>query len=216
MVSPWIVRNYLVFDRLIPVRDNLGLELSVSNNDCATFGLRENLRTGCFYRVHPNGSDVEATKVLALGEARYNEVRLLEGRGWIAKHSDRFMSLCVQRFVAFWFPHETESAAREMLRTGRRKERLCIYLMTLLSIVGLWITARRDAKSAAICAMWLGLFPLIYYVVQYEDRYRYPIMWVTFLLGAVPLGELIAWLWKIVHRALDPALSETLICGPSG
>jgi len=31
----------------------------------------------------------------------------------------------------------------------------------------------------------LGFIPLIYYTVEYEYRYRYPILWVTFLLGSL-------------------------------
>ena len=201
IVSPWIVRNYLVFDRVIFVRDNLGLELAVSNNDCAAFGLRTNMGSGCFQKFHPNGSVGEAAKVLALGEARYNEVRLHEAAIWIAGNAGRFMSLCAQRFVAFWLPHEDETT---ILPPGRKRERFCVYLMTFLSIIGLWVTARRDIRSAAVCAIWLGIFPIIYYVVQYEDRYRYPIMWVTMLLGAVPLSLAVQWLWNwSVGRVID-------------
>jgi hypothetical protein len=197
MVSPWIVRNYLVFDRIILVRDNLGLELSVSNNDCAAFGLRANMQSGCFQDFHPNGSVGEAAKVLAMGEARYNELRLHQAVNWIAANLSRFTSLCAQRLVAFWLPHESDNLAREMSTQGRRRERCCVYIMTFLSMIGLWVTARRDIKSAAVCAIWLGVFPIIYYVVQYEDRYRYPIMWVTFLLGAVPLSVVVEWLWNL-------------------
>jgi len=198
MVSPWIVRNYLVFDRIILVRDNLGLELSVSNNDCAVFNLSAQLEGGCFQKVHPNRSASEAARVLAMGEARYNELRLREGRNWITKNSHRFMSLCAQRFVAFWLPHETEDLTQEIFQPGHRMQRYLIYLMTFLSIIGLWVTARRDIETARVCMIWLCLYPIIYYVVQFDERYRYPIMWVTFLLGAVPLSVVIDWLWNLV------------------
>jgi hypothetical protein len=194
IVSPWIVRNYLVFHRIVFVRDNLGLELSVSNNDCAPFSLRENLAIGCLQKSHPNENVAEAGKVLAMGEARYNELRLREGIDWVTGNPHRFMSLCAQRFVAFWLPHFSEDLMREFFQDGRRA-RFPVYLMTFLSIIGMWIIARRDIKSAIVCAIWLCLFPLIYYVVQFEDRYRYPIMWVTFLLGALPLSVVIERLW---------------------
>ena len=211
MVSPWIVRNYLVFDRIILVRDNLGLELSVSNNDCAAFGVRVQIDSGCFQKVHPNGNMVEAAKVLAMGEARYNELRLHEAGHWITGNSHRFMSLCIQRLVAFWLPHDSENLSREIFQPGRRAERYSIYLMTFLSIVGLWVTARRDVKSATVCSIWLWVYPTIYYFVQFEDRYRYPIMWVTFLLGAVPLSIVIEWLWNLsIRRAIDIVDGNTI------
>lgn len=197
MVVPWMVRNYLVFDRIILVRDDLGEAVSTSNNDCAAFSLRMNLDGGCFQKVHPNASMTESEKVLAMGEARYNELRLREAGRWISGNPHRFIELSVQRFVAFWLPHESEHLTHELLRPGRRAERYCIYLMTFLSILGLLVIARRDIKSAATCAIWLCLYPVIYYVVQFEDRYRYPIMWITFLLGAVPLGIVIEWCWNL-------------------
>ena len=54
-----------------------------------------------------------------------------------------------------------------------------------------------------LCTIWLAFFPLIYYVVQYEDRYRYPIMWITFLLGALPVSLCIEWLWKYTVGSLS-------------
>ena len=206
IVSPWIVRNYLVFHKVIFIRDNLGLELAVSNNDCAAFSLRANLDSGCFQKFHPNGGVAEASKVLALGEARYNEVRLHEAALWIAGNPGRFLSLCAQRFQAFWVPHEGETVAT--LPPGRKRERLCVYLMTFLSIIGLCLAARRDPASAAVCAIWLAVFPVVYYLVQYEDRYRYPIMWVTLLLGVLPFSLAFQWLWNLSLRRVTDVMHE--------
>ena len=85
IVAPWIVRNYLVFHRFIPVRDNFGLELAVSNNDCARFGIQRNFETGCFQKEHPNANLDEAKKVLEMGEPKYNDVRLREALRWIVE-----------------------------------------------------------------------------------------------------------------------------------
>ena len=68
IVAPWIIRNYLVFDRYILVRDNLGLELTVSNSDGARFGLDVNIQSGHFDEVYPYRNIEEAEKVLAHGE----------------------------------------------------------------------------------------------------------------------------------------------------
>ena len=68
--------------------------------------------------------------------------------------------------------------------------------MTLLSGPGLVILYRRDVKSATLLISCLTVFPLVYYIVQFEYRYRYPIMWVTFLLGAVPITACVRRLSK--------------------
>ena len=203
MISPWIVRNYLIFHRVILVRDNLGTELAVSNNDCAVFGTLLNEVTHCFDKVHPNVNLEEARKVRALGEAQYNESRLHEAVSWIDNNRSRFIELLRQRFIAFWMPHESADLPRDVFQRGFRLQPYTVYTMTWLSLAGLWMQARRDIRSAVLCTIWLAFFPLIYYVVQYEDRYRYPIMWITFLLGALPISLYIEWLWKYAAGFLN-------------
>jgi hypothetical protein len=166
----------------------------VSNNDCAEFGIRKNITSGCFDSVHPNHNVSEARKVLALGEPKYNELRLGDALHWIGRHPRAFAKLSAQRFVAFWMPSETETI--HYAGSGRRLERVAIYLMTLLSGAGLVILYREDLRSAAILISCLTVFPLAYYIVPFEYRYRYPIMWVTFLLGAVPLTDCVRRLWE--------------------
>jgi hypothetical protein len=186
IVSPWVIRNYLVLHRLM-IRDDLGLELSASNNDCGQFSLRKNMDSGCFDNVHPNGSAIEAKKVLELGEVQYNDLRLREALRWIASHPARFIRLTGMRFIAFWFP--TENGTIHFAGSGRRLERVLIYLMTLLSLKGLVTLYRRDITSAAVCMSCMALYPLVYYLVAFVDRYRYPILWLTFLLGALPITK---------------------------
>ena len=189
ILTPWAIRNGVVFHRFILVRDDLGLELAVSNNNCAQFSMEQNFK-GCFQQTHPNRNVREARRVIDLGEADYNQLRFYEALSWIKNHPRRFIQLSSYRFIAFWMP--TESGTRryvEYAGQGRLLERSLIYLMTLLSIPG-WITLyRRDFKSAVLCASCLAIFPIWYYFVQFQDRYRYPVMWLSFLLGAFPFAE---------------------------
>jgi hypothetical protein len=188
VVGFWTVRNCFTFHRLVAVRDNLGLELAVSNNDCSEYGLFENEKSACFMAEHPNVNPEEARKVIVLGEPAYNDIRLHQAIQWIASHPGRFGKLSLVRFVAFWFPNESGNPITELRTPGFRAQCLIVYTMTLLSLYGLVLLFRRDAISAWICALWLMLFPVIYYFIQYIDRYREPILWVSFLLGAFPLS----------------------------
>jgi hypothetical protein len=190
MVLPWMVRNYIVFHRIIPFRGNLGLELSVSNNDCAAYSVRESEAIHCFDKIHPNLSIEEAKKLLSVGEPRYNDLQFRQALSWIANHPRRFLELSRERFVAFWLPNEGGDPIAEVFtrRVEPRIQRLLVYGTTIFSVVGLCLLAARDTQGAMILGLWLGIYPLIYYFVQYEDRYRYPIMWITFLLAAYPVA----------------------------
>jgi hypothetical protein len=205
MNAPWTIRNALVFHRFVFIRDNLGLELSASNNDCAQFGVTADIESGCFDKSHPNHNVVEARKVLEMGEANYNDSRLHEALRWIGSHPARFTKLTMMRFLAFWFPTE---AFTIHYTSGRRLERYVIYLMTLLSVPGLIVLYRRDFRSAVILVSCLAIFPLTYYLVQFEYRFRYPILWVAFLLGAVPITASASFLSRLL-TARDKSGSET-------
>ncbi len=185
ILAPWMIRNYLVIHSFPVIRDDFGLELSASNNDCAKFSIELNFENLCYIQNHPNDSLDEARKVKELGEAKYNRMRLHEGLTWISSHPSQFMKLSTIRFIAFWMPTDTFTIH---YASGRRRERVAIYLLTLLSIPGLIILFRRDIKSALILLSCLTVFPPVYYFVYFDYRYRYPIMWVTFLLGAVPIA----------------------------
>jgi len=190
IVVPWTVRNYLVFHRFILVRDDLGLELAVSNNDCAQFSTERN-QAGCFQRNHPNASVSEGKRIIDLGEPDYNQLRLREALDWIKSHPRQFAWLTTCRFIAWWIPTDIgKGSFADYAGPGRLLERSVIYLMTLLSIPGLVILWRRDFKSAVVCASCLVVFPILYYLVQYSDRYRDPVLWLTFQLGALPISDL--------------------------
>ena len=187
MLLPWAVRNYLVFHSVIAFRDSFGIALASSNNDCAAYSLRLNLKHGC-YGKNPY-DDVEAAREVAqMGEVRFNEARLRDAKQWIAHHPGRFLTLSMQRFAAFWFPNDY-GVIKQIKTPGFRALTLIIYATTLSSFFGLFLLAQRSKIDATLCASWLILFPLVYYIVQSEDRYRYPILWLTFLLGCLPISR---------------------------
>ena len=180
MMAPWTFRNLTTLGGLFPVRDDLGLELYVSYNDCAPYGFRESMRRGCIQGFHPNSSAKEALAVHALGEYRYNQDRFRKALLWIRLHPAKAAGLTAERIWFFWFPSEDGMQ-------GYRQQRirmLALHALTLASFLGLYLSLERRLVSAEFLLFWVAIFPLIYYFVQFEYRYRYPILWVTWLLAA--------------------------------
>ncbi len=175
---PWEWRNYQLFHSVIPIRDSFGLELEISNNPCAKVTIYEN-RHGEKCYSHPNEDIAEARQVLAIGEVAYNRQKLQEAVGWIEGNPGRAISLWAGRFKAFWFP-----------TPGRRIALWTLDLMTPLSLLGLWVLARANRAGAILLASFLVVYPLPYYLIQASERYRYPIQWVTFGLGAIAVAAL--------------------------
>ncbi len=202
VISPWIIRNAVVFHELILVRDNFGLEIGVSNNPCAAFSYVLNEQSGCFGATHPNVSYDEALRVRQLGEASYNHVRLHEGVDWIRNNPARFLSLIAQRFVAFWFPNASGNPFQQP-RLSRAQ--WITYLSTLFSIPGLVLMWRNQRAAALLMMLWLVMFPLVYYLTQFSDRYRRPIFWITLLCSSYLLVQLVS---PFIHRSVQTPIVQ--------
>lgn len=186
LVMPWIVRNFVVFHRPVFVRDNLGLELAVSNNACASALFEVNWIDGCFALFHPNENFEEALKVRQMGEVEYNRARMREAISWIKSNPKAFAVLSVRRSGEFWFPQNSVSPSDGVILYPR-----VLAAFTLLSIPGLFFMWRNARISSYVAGLWLLFFPLIYYFVHFMARYRYPILWATFVPGSYFIVELI-------------------------
>jgi len=189
MLVPWTWRNYRVFHGPVLIRSNLGIELDVSNNPCASYAMRENMISGCSHSRHPFQNPEEAEKVVQLGESKYNRAKLKHALSWIVANPRHFVHLTLQRFVYFWFPTDSGGSFYDAL-FGFNEDKgpiqsWVVYPATLLSIPGLVLLWRRTRSAALVCGSILFFYPLVYYVVQFDYRYRLPILWVTFFLGAI-------------------------------
>jgi len=202
VVAPWMVRNFLVFHHFVFIRDNVGLELAVSNNACASALFEDNDRSQCFAATHPNENYEEAMKVRQLGEVEYNRQRLAEAKAWILANPDGFARLTAQRFLAFWLPPKSENKGNGIIWRP-----IVVQAFTLLSLAGLFLLWKSGRAGAYVVALWMVFFPPIYYLVQFMDRYRYPIFWVTFLCGSYFLAEVMRGLFGVrqSEAQADPA-----------
>jgi hypothetical protein len=118
--------------------------------------------------------------VRTMGEYRYNRDRFHEGLAWIVAHPRAAGILVIQRFWFSWFP-STEGLM------GYRRQRarsLFLHAFTLASLLGIYLTWKQRKDCFKPIALFSALFPVIYYIVEFDARYRYPILWITWLLAA--------------------------------
>jgi hypothetical protein len=170
-IAPWTWRNYRQFHMLIPIRDSLGLELYIANNDVAQASFSLNQKS--LHLKHPNQSLEEATAVRDMGEAEYNRNRGAIAVAWIRTHPARFLRLAATRAKMFWLSEPLDAPWHRWSISG----------VTIASAAGLLILALRRRRVAVfISGVWL-VYPLLYYCVEHDPRYRVPILWMT-LLGA--------------------------------
>jgi hypothetical protein len=181
VVLPWIIRNYLVLGSASVIRDNFGLELSVSNNDDARPLMTDNYRSGRFR--HPFGDREEARQMKTMGETAYYKMRLDSAKLWILRNPYRFLSLTSIRVREFWFT-----------RTNSRLKSVFYGVLVLLGVVGYGIYYRRRRREALLVGVLWTVFPIPYYVVQIDPRYRLPIDWSIWLLAAFAVNSVAGYI----------------------
>ncbi|MEO8099306.1 MAG: hypothetical protein ABI811_16500 [Acidobacteriota bacterium] len=186
---PWMIRNQSAIGSLAFIRDNLGIELNISFNDCTPATFDQSAAANCIQRLHPNSAASEAAEVRDLGEVRYNQTRQQQALAWIRNNPSATISLIAQRAWYFWFP---SSSGLSGYATQRPRTWL-LHLITLLSFLGLWWArsgAGKQPAAASLLSSFYLLFPLIYYALLSVPRYRNPILWITWLLAASALARL--------------------------
>jgi hypothetical protein len=177
--APWAVRNYRLWRGFV-LRTNLGMTLYASNNDCAQSSLARNREVGCYQATHPVESKVELALMQADGEVQYDRRKTADALHWIRSHPDRFRQLTLARVAEFWFPDP------------KRPDYIAysIWVSTILSIPGVVLLARRRVPFVLFTMfVWL-VYPLLYYIVVSDARYRYPILWTSLLPAGYWLASL--------------------------
>jgi hypothetical protein len=175
--APWIARNWIQLHGLVLSRSNFGLEFRLSNAPESSALMEDNVSHGLLDRYHPAHSEGEWERVREMGEVDYNreEMRLAEQE--IRRDPGHFLQLTAERVWRFW------------LEPSRRlKSTLATTFVTLLGLAGLWMLPR----GAGVKLVWLILlsYPLVYYLVQVDRRYRYPVEWI-FIPPAVHAAAMI-------------------------
>lgn len=191
MAVPWIVRNYVELGSFVFVRSNFPLEFSISNHAGVYPLARDNYQIGYpdnyFHLRHPWSNAGEARKVQQLGELAYNRSRMTEAWTWCRTHWGEFLRLTFQRFMLFW----------TMPSIGQRYKDVLLQPLTVFGILGAVLMWRRRRQAGLVFAGILLGFPVVYYFVQIDSRYRYPIDWALTFLAVYFLYETVGkWLWN--------------------
>ena len=180
IMSPWLVRNYEVFHRFIPVRSGFGLELYIGNNGYSTRWVNSSL--------HPNHNDAELWEYTALGEVAYMDFKRLQAADYIRSHPGWYAWMTGRRIVYMWTGYW--SFDREYLK-DEPLDPPNIFVNTTLSVLGLLGLRRlfqRESDLAARFAIVLLFYPLAYYFSHPETYYFRPADPLIVILAAVTVA----------------------------
>ena len=157
------MRNSLVMRAPIFLRDNFGLELFLSNNDLA--GTREeDAEAERYQRWHPGSNAAVAAELARVGRAGIFWPHAI-GSLWAGYAATQAASCNSQ----------SRASGCGGLPVGWWPASVCWLSWGSGSIDG-----RRQAKPRLA---GLLIFPLPYYVIQFNPRYTYPVLWLAALMA---------------------------------
>lgn len=168
ILTPWTIRNYTQLHGVFFVRDNIGLELFVSNHDDATPHSDDNFARDYFRAEHPHMSITASRELIRIGEVPFHQRKFAQGIQWIRGHPSAFLSLSAARIIEFWFPSVP-------------KYRWLIWTAVILGFLGLIAMARSRSLAALILAAAMAGYSAIYSVVANTMRYEHPLWWIQVL-----------------------------------
>jgi 4-amino-4-deoxy-L-arabinose transferase-like glycosyltransferase len=174
MISPWLIREDLVFHRFIPMRDGMGLEMWMGNNG-------DNLRWTSDDK-HPLHDAAELADYNA-GELAYMDHKAHLADAYIQGHPRWYAWMCVRRAVYLWTGYWSfDSRYLAMEPTDPENIPLAAGL-TLLAFLGLFLAWRKTPYEALRYGGVLFLFPIMYYFAHPEPYHMRPLDPLIVILG---------------------------------
>lgn len=180
VMSPWIIRNYQLFHRFIPVRSGFGLELYIGNNGYSQRWVNSSL--------HPNHNDAELSEYERLGEMAYMDHKLQQAKSYIRSHPAWFAWMTFRRMVYMWTGYW--SFDRGYLKDEPLDPPNIVVntTMTALGLLGLLRVFKGPSGLGSRFAIVLLFFPLTYYITHPETYYFRPVDPLIVVLAAVAIA----------------------------
>lgn len=176
ILSPWILRNYLVFGQPL-LRSNFGLELKIGNNSGCEAYMQIHGR-GKIEMHHPIIKTDELEKYRKMGELAYTATCKKEAVAFIGTHPYEFMQLTIQRILYFWIRDLDLTKGVEGhfgIRSKKSAFTTFIYIFPLPFMLMGIVIAFREKRPAGVLVSYLILFPIVYYITHVRQRYRFPV-----------------------------------------
>jgi hypothetical protein len=160
VVTPWLVRNRVVFGQFVSVRSNFGFEFHLGNYHLSNgFG---------WVGKHPSANDAEREEYARIGELAYVAEKRDEAVQFVRQYPREFLALTARRFCAFWSGEMNHYSVGPLLPW--------LYgPLSLMTLFGILLATRDRVKGVGLFLGLLVLLPLPFYLAFPQARNRYTI-----------------------------------------
>ncbi len=182
VISPWFIRNYKVFHRFIPFRDNMGIVLRLGTKGSTSYWGP--------YELGPWHNQQEWNEFKQLGELAYFDKKKQQALEFIHAHPGWYALATLRRAIYMWTGYWSLDRAYLSQEPLDPPNILFCTTLTVLALLGLRRALRMDWSSTLPYALVLFSFPLIYYITSPEVYYRRPIDPFFVILAVVAVLEI--------------------------
>jgi 4-amino-4-deoxy-L-arabinose transferase-like glycosyltransferase len=172
VISPWLVRNRIVFGQWVFLRSNFGFEFALGN-------YHGSLGRG-WGGSHPSGNQKEFHKYWQMGEIAYVTAREQQALQFVRNNPSEFIDLTIKRLAYFW----DGSSMDYLTAIPWYWMPWSFVVVSLLLLPVLWIARRRNLHAWPMFFGLLLLYPIPYYLTFNQVRYRHAIEPILLLLIA--------------------------------
>ncbi len=174
-ISPWMIRNAMVFHRFIPMRDSMGLELWMGNNGYDLRWTADDL--------HPLHDARELNEYNTMGEPAYMDHKKQQAVDFIRAHKGWYAWMCLRRATYLWtgfWSFDRAYLQMEPTDPANIPFATCLTALGLLGILLAWQERRFEAVRYGGV---LFLFPMLYYFTHPEPYHMRPLDPLLVILG---------------------------------
>jgi len=214
LISPWIIRNYNIFNTFIPVSTNGGYNLYVNNNSYATGGWQDPFKipgTPLLKYKHDNDEFWDEVKVDKLGKKLAFE--------WIINHPGDFVRLgLIKLYRTFIMSNDVEWAIYEVERSGEFKHKNVLnniartvhyILLALITFYFVFlfrnvIKGRRTDYIHLIILLNIAFYMAIVFVFEGQPRYSFPLVPLYSIMVSWTLADGISSYLTVKRNPLGP------------
>jgi 4-amino-4-deoxy-L-arabinose transferase-like glycosyltransferase len=192
-VSPWIIRNQIVFHGQVLFKSTFGVALWLGNNP--------QVPDTWSWWLHPTENAEEAAEYRRMGEVAYMQEKEKLAFAFIKTHPLDSLRFDFRRFMYTWT--ESWEPIADVWHLSALPVLLVVcwnYLFALLALLGLLLARRavpiRYLPLLIVCVF----FPLVFYISVSTPRYRHPIDPMLTLLAVYSATQIV----MALSRKLQP------------
>jgi len=199
VISPWTIRNYEQFGRLIPVRTGSGIQFWIGNAPVSQGWLDAKA-----FAVHPYVNPIERQSLLTLGEPAYDDLAFERFKAGFFSSPFEYFADCLRRSMYLLVGDPASPTDFPLLFNWEWRgvfwDGLLLNASVAILGVGGMIASRRFRYPQRGLPVLAAGAALPFIVTAVTDRYSLPLRWLLVLYAA-------ACLWMLVRLRRDVLLT---------